>query len=78
MHEPPPGAPRYDWRLRYLRVTGICMQVTAYQVIQSSGSTGKMPTQVQFKIANPSDQSVGPFESCAHCLPCYSSSSSAS
>lgn len=47
------------------QVSGICMQVTAYQVIQSSGATGKMPTQVQFKIADPSDQSVGICESCA-------------
>ena len=34
------------------------MQVTAYQVIQAKGATGKMSTQVQFKISNPSDQSV--------------------
>ena len=37
---------------------GLCLQVTAYQVIQNSGATGKMPTQVQFKIADPSDQAV--------------------
>ena len=34
------------------------MQVTAYQVIQAKGATGKIPTQVQFKISNPSDQGV--------------------
>lgn len=34
------------------------MQVTAYQVIQAKGATGKMATQVQFKISNPSDQGV--------------------
>ena len=37
---------------------GACLQVTAYQVIQNSGATGKMPTQVQFKISDPSDQAV--------------------
>ena len=35
-----------------------CLQVTAYQVIQNSGATGKMPTQVQFKISDPGDQAV--------------------
>ena len=37
---------------------GACLQVTAYQVIQNSGATGKMPTQVQFKISDPGDQAV--------------------
>ena len=36
----------------------MCLQVTAYQVIQNSGATGKMPTQVQFKISDPGDQAV--------------------
>ena len=35
-----------------------CAQVTAYQVIQSAGTTGHLPTTVQFNIANPSDQAV--------------------
>ena len=43
----------------------VCLQVTAYQVIQNSGATGKMPTQVQFKISDPGDQAVG-----AHTDPC--------
>lgn len=34
-------------------------QVTAYQVIQNAGATGKMPTSVQFKITDSGgDQSV--------------------
>ncbi len=41
--------------LMNLHVGGV--QVTAYQVIQSS-TTGHLPTTVQFNIANPSDRAV--------------------
>ena len=47
----------------------LILQVTAYQVIQSSGATGKMPTQVQFKLSNPSDQAVSPCTSTETVLP---------
>lgn len=47
-------------RAVFLRGLQVLLQVTAYQVIQASGSTGKMPTQVQFKISNPADQAVSP------------------
>ena len=42
--------------------------MTAYQVIQGSGATGKMPTQVQFKISNPSDQGVSSMDLHSVCL----------
>ncbi|CAL5229279.1 g12572 [Coccomyxa viridis] len=51
-----PNAPAFPLDINIVGADGEA--VTAYQVIQAKGATGKMSTQVQFKISNPSDQSI--------------------
>ncbi|CAK0787061.1 hypothetical protein CVIRNUC_010277 [Coccomyxa viridis] len=51
-----PNAPKFPLDINIVGADG--ESVTAYQVIQNSGATGKMPTQVQFKISDPGDQAI--------------------